>query len=45
MINVSQIFVSPNLTIGKALKVINSGAVKIAIVVNDNNVYSDFVHG
>ena len=37
MINVSQIFVSPNLTIGKALKVINTGAVKIAIVVNDNN--------
>ncbi len=37
MINVSKICLHDNATIEEALKVINSGAVKIALVINDDN--------
>jgi dTDP-glucose pyrophosphorylase len=37
MINISQIFLLPNSTIGEALGVIDSGAIKIALVVDSDN--------
>ena len=37
MINISKICLHDNATIRGALSVINSGAVKIALVVNDDN--------